>query len=119
MNNTTTNLKIYQKYLELIYYSNDIVRKYPKCENFSLVKEIKNSLYVGLRNLMYAIKIFQKQEKLKYLNEFDINLNLLKIQVRLSYKYKYITVQNYETWSTLITDICNMLGAWISSCLKR
>ena len=119
MNNTTTNLKIYQKYLELIYYSNDIVRKYPKCENFSLVKEIKNSLYVGLRNLMYAIKSFQKQDKLKYLNELDINLNLLKVQTRLSYKYKYITVQNYETWSTLITDICNMLGAWISSCLKR
>lgn len=119
MNNTTTNLKIYQKYLELIYYSNDIVRKYPKCENFSLVKEIKNSLYIGLRNLMYAIKSFQKRDKLKYLNELDINLNLLKVQTRLSYKYRYITVQNYETWSTLITDICNMLGAWISSCLKR
>ena len=119
MNNTTTNLKIYQKYLELIYYSNDIVRKYPKCENFSLVKEIKNSLYIGLRNLMYDIKSFQKQDKLNYLNELDINLNLLKVQTRLSYKYKYITIQNYETWSTLITDICNMLGAWISSCLKR
>lgn len=119
MNNTATDLKIYQKYLELIYYSNDIVRKYPKCENFSLVKEIKNSLYVGLRNLMYAVKSFQKQDKLKYLNELDINLNLLKVQTRLSYKYRYITVQNYETWSTLITDICNMLGAWISSCLKR
>lgn len=92
MNNTTTNLKIYQKYLELIYYSNNIVRKYPKCENFSLVQEIKNSLYVGLRNLMYAIKCYQKQEKLKYLNEFDINLNLLKVQTMLSYKYKYINL---------------------------
>ena len=45
MNNNTTNLKIYQKYLELIYYSNDIVRKYPKCENFCLVKEIKTTLF--------------------------------------------------------------------------
>lgn len=33
--NTQDNksLKIYQRYLELINYSNDIVRKYPKCEN--------------------------------------------------------------------------------------
>lgn len=113
------DLKIYQKYLELIYYSNDIVRKYPKSENFSLVNEIKNSLYIGLRNLMYAIKNYRKQDKLQYLNEFDINLNLLKVQVRISYKYKYITMQNYQTWSNLITDICNMLGGWISSCLKR
>lgn len=114
-----SSLKIYQKYLELIYYSNDIVRKYPKSEKFALVNEIKNSLYVGLRNLMYAIKNYRKQDKLKYLNEFDINLNLLKVQVRLSYKYKYITIQNYQTWSNLITDICNMLGGWINSCLKR
>lgn len=116
---SNTSLKIYQKYLELIYYSNDIVRKYPKCENFALVKEIKNSLYVGLRNLMYAIKSYNKKDKLKYLNELDVNLNLLKVQIRLSYKYKYITVKNYESWSFLITDVCNMLGGWIVSCQKR
>ncbi len=116
---SNVNLKIYQKYLELIYYSNDIVRKYPKSENFTLVQEIKNSLYVGLRNLMYAIKCYNKQDKLKYLNEFDTNLNLLKVHVRLSNKYKYISSQNYQAWSTLITDICNMLGGWITSCLKR
>ena len=104
---SNTSLKIYQKYLELIYYSNDIVRKYPKCENFALVKEIKNSLYVGLRNLMYAIKSYNKKDKLKYLNELDVNLNLLKVQIRLSYKYKYITVKNYESWSFLINDVCN------------
>ncbi len=118
-NSKQNNLKIYQKYMELIYYSNDIVRKYPKCENFALVAEIKNSLYIGLRNLMYAIKSYQKNDKLKHLNEFDINLNLLKVHIRLSYKYKYISLQNYQTWSSLITDICNMLGGWISSCLKR
>ena len=75
VNNTKkkTNLSIYQKYMELIYYTNDLVRKYPKSENFALVKEIKNSLYSGLRLLMYAIKTYSKQEKLKYLNELDIH----------------------------------------------
>ena len=118
-NSNKNDLKIYQKYLELIFYSNDIVRKYPKSENFTLVSEIKNTLYTGLRNLMYAIKSYSKQDKLKNLNELDINLNLIKVHVRLSYKYKYISMQNYQTWSNLITDICNMLGGWINSCLKR
>lgn len=117
--NNKNNLEIYQKYLELIYYSNNIVRKYPKSENFALVNEIKNTLYAGLRNLMYSIKSFRKQDKLKYLNELDVHLNLLKIHIRLSYKYRYISMQNYQTWSSLITDICNMLGGWINSCLKR
>ena len=117
--NNKNNLEIYQKYLELIYYSNNIVRKYPKNENFALVNEIKNTLYAGLKNLMYSIKSFRKQDKLKYLNELDVHLNLLKIHIRLSYKYRYISMQNYQTWSSLITDICNMLGGWINSCLKR
>ena len=73
------SLKIYQRYLELVDYSNDIVRKYPKCENFALVQEIKNSLYLGLRNLMYAVKSFNKKDKLQHLNELDINLSLLKV----------------------------------------
>ena len=55
-----SNLAIYQKYLELIYYSNTIVRKYPKSEQFALVKEIKSTLYTGLRFLMYAIKSYSK-----------------------------------------------------------
>ena len=112
-------LIIYQKYLTLIGYSNDLVRKYPKCENFALVKEIKSTLYSGLRCMMYAIKSYNKLEKLKFLNEFDINLTLLKVHVRLSYKYKYISMQNYQTWSNNITDICNMLGGWINSCQKK
>lgn len=113
------NLQIYQKYLELIYYTNDLIRKYPKSETFALVKEIKSTIYSGLRLLIYAIKVYNKQEKSKYLNEFDINLNLLKVHIRLSYKYKYISMQNYQTWCNHITNICNMLGAWISSCLKK
>lgn len=81
------SLKIYQKYLELIYYSNDIVRKYPKCENFSLVKEIKNSLYIGLRNLMYAIKCYNKNDKLKYLNELD---QYIKRALKIKYYTRYM-----------------------------
>lgn len=113
------NLLIYQKYLELIYYTNDLVRKYPKSEKFALVQEIKQALYCGLRCLMYAIKSYNKNDKLKYLNELDITLNLLKLHLRLSYKYKYISMQNYTTWSEKITEICNMLGGWINSCLKK
>lgn len=118
-NNSNNNLVIYQKYLELLYYSNDLVRKYPKSENFALVKEIKTSLYTGLKYMLYSIKSYNKYDKLKYLNEIDIQLTLLKIHCRISYKYKYINTKNYETWSNHITNICNMLGGWINSCQKK
>lgn len=118
-NTKSEDLQIYQKYLDLVYYTNDIVRKYPKSEKFALVQEIKQTLQDGLRAMLYSFKVYEKREKLKYLNELDIHLNLLKVQIRLSYKYRYISTQNYTTWSAKITDICNMLGGWIASCLKR
>lgn len=117
--NNKTNLTIYQKYMELVLYTNSIVKKYPKAETFALVKEIKSAAYSGLKLLLYAIKSYNKFDKLKYLNEFDIQLSIFKIYVRLSYQYKYISLQNYQTWSNLITDLCNMLGAWILSCQKK
>lgn len=112
-------LIIYPKYMNLVYYSNDLVRKFPKCEQFALVKEIKSTLYSGLRCIIYAIKLYNKQDKLRYLRELDVNLNLLKVHIRISYKYKYITMNNYQTWSNQLTDISNLLGGWINSCLKR
>lgn len=116
---TNSNLLIYQKYMDLIYYSNDIVRKYPKRENFALVNEIKSTLYKGLTSLMFAIKTYNAQDKLHHLKNLDVYLSLLKVHVRLSFRYKYISNQNYSTWSSEISDICNMLGGWINSCQKR
>lgn len=119
MGKSMNNLAIYQKYMELIYYTNDLVKKYPKSETFALVKEIKTTMYSGMRLLMYAIKTYRSQDKLKYLSELDINLSLFKIFIRLSYKYQYISNKNYSFWSTIVTDICNMLGGWINSCQKK
>lgn len=118
-NKQDNTLVIYQKYLDLLYYSNDLVRKYPKSEKFALVQEIKQTLYTGLRCIVYAQKEFSKKDKLKYLNELDVNMVLLKLHIRMSYNYQYITMKNYNAWSSKLTDICNMLGAWIMSCLKK
>lgn len=73
----------------------------------------------GLRLLLYAIKTYPATDKLKYLRELDINLSLLKIHIRISYKYRYISPKNYEAWNTIISNVCNMLGGWISSCQRK
>ena len=61
----------------------------------------------------------ETKEKLQYLNRLDTDLNLLKIHIRISYRYKYISSKNYATWSELVTNVGNMLGGWINSCLKK
>ena len=47
---SNNNLEIYQKYLELIYYSNKIVKKYPKIENFTISWEGNSTLFNAYLN---------------------------------------------------------------------
>ena len=114
-----SNLTIYQKYIDFFNYSYDLIRKYPKSETFTLVSEIKNELYKGFKFLVYAIKCYNVKDKLIYLNELDICLRIINFQIRVSYRYKFISCKNYETWSKHLTDVSNMLGGWIISCQKR
>lgn len=113
------SLLIYKYYLDLVYYTNTLCIKYPKSEKLALASETKQSLYGGLRELIYALKEYNKRNKVGHLNNLDVELNLQKVYVRLAYKYKYISKQNYETWSKKITEICNMLGGRLKSCLTR
>ena len=70
------DLTIYKQYLELIYYTEMILEKYPKCERFSIVTTIKNNTYEGMKYVLNAFKEYAKEDKLK-------NLNRMKNQVTI------------------------------------
>ncbi len=110
---------IYKQYLEMIYYTENITKKYPKSEKLSLVSMIKNNTYLGMKKIILAQKEYSKNKRLIILNGLDSDMKMLKVLIRISYKGKYINVKNYGAWSKKITNICNLLGGWINSCLKQ
>ena len=103
-------LQIYQKYLDLMYYVNMITKKYPKAERFALVTELKRVTYDGMECILYCYKSYDRIEKLKYLNELDVKLKMMKVLARLSYKNQYINARNYDAWCRKMLDISNMMG---------
>lgn len=111
-------LKIYKQYVELIYYTEQILKKYPKSERFALVTQIKNTTYDGLKMTILAYKEFDKKLKLKALNDLDVNLKMLKVLIRVSKKNKYISPKNYTAWSRKITNINNLMFGWIK-CVRQ
>lgn len=50
------DLIIYKQYLELIYYVESITEKYPKSVKLSLVAQIKNNTYDGMKCILLAFK---------------------------------------------------------------
>ena len=117
--NELEDLIIYKQYLELIFYTEAILVKYPKLEKNNICVQIKNFTYEGMRQIISAQKRRDVKQRLTILNEFDVTMKMLKVLIRVSKKKKYINIKNYTAWSKKLTNICNLLGGWINSCLKQ
>ena len=117
-NKTAEDLMIYKQLLQLIYYTEDICKKYPKSEKLSIVTNIKNATYDCIKNVLDAYKTYDKKEKLIYLNKLDSNLKFLKVLIRVSYRNKYISNKNCVAWIKKVTNICNLLGGWYKTCQR-
>lgn len=113
------DLMIYKQFLELIYYTENIVVKYPKIERFCMVSNIKNLTYNCMRKIIKAQKEYDKYKRLSILNDIDVDLKMLKVMIRISNRKKYINYKNYAAWSKKITNIGNLNGGWIKSCVKQ
>ena len=97
-------LVLYQKYVDYMHYTYMLLVKYPKVERFSLSMDMKNTLNQGLIKVIY----FQKFQDKKYLDELDVILKTFITYVRISYKRKYININNYRAFSKKYTTIENI-----------
>ena len=114
-----TSYTIYQKYFAYVRYSTHLLRKYPKFETFSLVKDIRTEIYDNYKRIYCCLSTKDKQYILKTLRQIDISLNFLKLLIRLSYKEEYISLNNYEAWSKSTDELCRIIGAWIKNAKKK
>ena len=112
------NLLIYKKYTDLYFYAYNLLEKYPKAEKFALVTDIKKSMNNVVRNMFYAQKV-DNNRKWPYLNSIDAELLFQRFATRLSYNKKYISPNNYKTWSAKIAEIGRMLGGWMRTCPRE
>mgnify|MGYP004625940363 CR=1 FL=1 len=113
-----TRLIIYEKIVDLIFYSKNLLKKFPKSERFDLCTDIKQSLYKILRLVMYSWKEKNMDQRYKNLKDADIEIYVLKTLIRLSYMDKYITEQNYMTWNNHLSEIGKMIGGWMKTCQR-
>lgn len=103
------DLLLYKIYVDLMYYSYNLVIKYPKSEKLGIVSDIKNNLYLGLNNIIY----YHKSNKKVYLDYLDNNLKVLLVLIRISYKMKYISNKNYLAFSKKINNINKLIKGLI------
>ncbi len=107
------NLAIFEKTYELILWLYPTVNKFPKSQRFVLGQHIENAI---LKILQEIIQTNQEINKVIYLKQISVDLDKLRILIRLSKDLKFISVKQYQFAAEKVNEIGKMLGGWIKSC---
>jgi len=108
--NTPIILEVYD-FFKLFH---EILAKFPKPEKHGLGIEIEKNILQILKQLIFC-SACEPQIKRSKLPEVSVNLDLLKILIRLSYDIKAIDLKAYTRLQEKLQKIGRMLGGWIRS----
>lgn len=93
-------------------YAYPALSQFPKSEKHALVAELKASMH---RLLSLIIICNRKYYKKTTLQDIDVELDILRAYVRLSFNLRFLPPKKYEFWAKLNDEIGRMLGGWIRS----
>lgn len=103
-------LKIFQKTYDLILYLYPVVNKFPKSEKFVLGQRIENTALNVLEGIIVANQEVDKEDRLK---KTSVELEKLRIFIRLAKDLKFIGFKQYGHVSKMVNEIGKMLGGMI------
>ena len=107
------NLAIFEKTYELILWLYPTVNKFPKSQRFVLGQHIEDII---LKILEGIIEANQERNKIPYLKQISVNLDKLRILIRLSKDLRFISIKQYGFATNKVNEIGKMLGGWLKSC---
>ena len=110
------DLKAFQETYDLFLWLNNIIEKFPKTKKSVIGKRLEDTNLSLLENLICANKNYNKEA---YLREADINLEKLRILVRISKDLKIMDFKKYETAEKKISKIGQLVGGLISKFSKK
>ena len=105
-------LLIQQKVYDMILYAYPALEQMPKSQKFSLAQDIKMCMDKILRLVITANKKYTKKSTLQ---ELDIEVEALKVYIRVATDLTYLPLKKYEVWSGMLVEIGKMVGGWIRS----
>ena len=105
-----TESRLLQKIIDFIGYTNGALKHFPKYEKYSLVVDIKNSMY---KLLKLCIECDKKYYKKTTMRDMDVEVEILRCLFRVSAlpEQKYISIKKYGIVSKYLNEIGKMIGS--------
>ena len=106
------DLIIFEKMYELNLWLFPMVNKFPKAQRFVLGQQIQT---LALRITMGIMRANVETQKLPYLKQVSVELDMLRVLTRLAHELRFMSTKQYEFVSKKVTEIGRLLGGWIKS----
>jgi hypothetical protein len=105
-------LIVVTKTYDLILWSCNHTGKFPRNHRFVLGERIERNLY-GLLETLIAAKYTKNRQRL--LEEANLNLEILRFQMRLAKDLHCLKVESYAFAAKSIEEIGRLIGGWLRS----
>lgn len=102
-------LKLFQKLYDFTLWLMPHTEKFPKIQRFALATDINKSA-LGL--LTDTVDLYYSTNRVVIIRKMNNNLDKLRIMIRLSSDFKYISVRQYEYASEKLVEIGKILGGF-------
>ncbi len=104
------DLSIFLKWTEFIEWLFPHTEKFPKRSRFTIALRIENLSLDIIEDLTEAR---YKQNKIEILRKINLNLEKIRIMLRLAHKFRYLSTQSYEFSCRSLNEVGSMIGGWI------
>jgi hypothetical protein len=95
---------------DLLKWAIPTLKKFPRDQRFLLGDRIENHILDVLELLVQAN---YSKDKLGYLGDANLKIELLRFLWRLSLDLQYLSTRRYEFVSKKLNDIGSLVGGWI------
>jgi len=106
------DLIIFEKMYELNLWLFPMVNTFPKAQRFVLGQQIQT---LALRITMGIMRANVETQKLPYLKQVSVELDMLRVLTRLAHELRFMSTKQYEFVSKKVTEIGRLLVGWIKS----
>lgn len=106
------DLVIFEKVYQLVLWLYPTIQKFPKSQRFVLGQQIENTALDILRGI---IRANAEPDKLPLLKSASVDLDTLRILLRLAKDLKFLSIRQYAFAAELVNEVGKLLGGWIKS----
>jgi hypothetical protein len=106
----STELKVIADFYDFMLWTVNHTEKFPRHHRYSLGSAIENRLQ---KLLGLLLKAKYSHDKIELLNEANIELEILRFQIRLAKDLKVLPVKSHGYAAKVMESIGSQIGGWI------